>query len=88
MYSNISFNCGDNYNASGQLTYDIEKDDGGIPENLALNLAIWLVGRLVVAYLVRCLYIGFESISCVCAEIFPAIFGTPSDYLIKKNSCI
>ena len=43
MHMNVSFNCGDNYNVSGQLSYDIDRKDGGIPENLALNFAIWLV---------------------------------------------
>ena len=44
MSANVSFSCSDIYNVSGS-TYAVEQEDGGIPENLGLNFAIWLVRR-------------------------------------------
>jgi hypothetical protein len=42
MSSNGSFSCSQIYNVTGK-TYDVESPDGGIPENLGINFAIWLV---------------------------------------------
>lgn len=42
MYANSTFSCSAIYNVTGN-TYDVDSPDGGIPENLGLNLAIWLV---------------------------------------------
>ena len=42
MDGNSSFSCSQIYNVTGN-TYDVESSDGGIPENLGINFAIWLV---------------------------------------------
>jgi hypothetical protein len=42
MYSNSSISCSEIYNVTGN-TYDVESPDGGIPENLGINFAIWVV---------------------------------------------
>lgn len=42
MGRSSSFSCSDTYNVTGS-TYDVESPDGGIPENLGINLAAWLV---------------------------------------------
>ncbi|CAB3987312.1 CSC1 2 isoform X1 [Paramuricea clavata] len=42
MYSSSNFSCSEIYNVTGN-TYDVESSDGGIPENLGINFAIWLI---------------------------------------------
>ncbi|XP_028393498.1 CSC1-like protein 2 [Dendronephthya gigantea] len=42
MSRNSSFSCSEIYNVTGN-TYDVESSDGGIPENLGINLAVWLI---------------------------------------------
>ena len=76
MSANVSFSCSDIYNVSGS-TYAVEQEDGGIPENLGLNFAIWLVRRpwwrlplclarhfRVVVFFIY-IYIYIQLLSCV-----------------------
>ena len=51
MHSNSSFSCSEIYNVTGN-TYDVESPNGGIPENLGINFAVWLI-ILVVFCVIR-----------------------------------
>ena len=44
MNPNSSVSCSKIYNVTGN-TYDVESPNGGIPENLGINFAVWLVRK-------------------------------------------